>query len=413
MKKLTFILILLLVSINAVAREYFEKGDALYRAKGTDPSFGHAGIYWYWNTNFDPLDRESHWEIESSTEIGNGGVQKETFRYFYWQTSFWSVRSMTFLHRLKYFQRELIVETAKPFLDIDTEYSAYAGYKNPNGTPPTFRCDGLVEYCYEIALGHPWIPGLNGGIVLNDTYLVPSPPLMQTLYPWFQMVHLDERTYAELEEVKIEYPKEGETITGFITLLVFASDGLYGSGTAKVDFWIDDNLIGKDIHQANPSDSYSWDWDSKTVVDGEHNLRVRGYDQAGNFADEEVTFFVNNTLPIVVSTSPANGVSNVDVYSDITITFNKEMDQSTVNSGTILFNPPLHGGFTTEWSGDEKTVTLTLTNPQEDLKFYADYNIIVTDGVMDIEGTRLDGDRDGEPGGNSETQNGQFLTFFS
>ena len=385
MKKITLILILLLAFVNANAREYFEKGDAIYREKYDfmGVSFGHCGLYWEWITDIDPSCREAHKNIESSSEIFPFGVQENLFYHFYWRTNFWSVRSMTFPHRLNYFQRERVIETAEYFLDIETQYSAYFGYKNPNGSPPSFRCDGLVEYCYEIALGHPWMPGLNGGIVLNDIHLIPAPPLTQTLFPWFQMEHLDERTYAELEEVKIEYPEEGETVTDFVTFLVFASDGIYGSGIAKVAFWIDDDLIGKDIHKDNPSGSYNWDWDSRTVTDGEHNLRVRGYDQAGNFADKEVTFSVNNSIPIVVSTNPMTGAMSVDINTQITISFNKEMDPTTVNSGTVLFNPVLHGGFTTEWSGDEKTVTLTLTHPQEDLEFYTNYTVTVTDGVAD------------------------------
>ena len=95
--------------------------------------------------------------------------------------------------------------------------------------------------------------------------------------------------------------------------------------------------------------------------------------------------------PVVLSTDPTAGAIDVDVNTKITITFNREMDQSTVNSGTVLFNPPLHGGFTTEWSGDGKTVTLTLTNPDEDLEFYTDYTVTVTDGVKNTSGTQLDG----------------------
>jgi hypothetical protein len=46
------------------------------------------------------------------------------------------------------------------------------------------------------------------------------------------------------------------------------------------------------------------------------------------------------------------------------------MEPSTVNSGTVQFSPALVGGFTPQWSGDGKTVTLTLNDPQQDLKFY-------------------------------------------
>jgi hypothetical protein len=49
------------------------------------------------------------------------------------------------------------------------------------------------------------------------------------------------------------------------------------------------------------------------------------------------------------------------------------MDPSTVNSGTVQFSPARVGGFTPQWSGDGKTLTLILNNPQQDLKFYINY----------------------------------------
>jgi len=390
MKKFTLLLILLLVFINAGAREYFEKGDAIYREKHDfmGMSFGHCGIYSYWITEKDPALREAHKDIESTTEIGEGGVQENLFYHFYWHTTFWSVRTMS---GLDWIMRNKIVKTAKDFRFRPTKYDWKDGYKNPLGDTATFRCDGLVEYCYEIALGDDWEPGNNGGIIQNDTWI--------TLLPWRQMEALELRESAELHYINTELPVEGYTIKGSFILSVLASDGLFGSGTEKVEFYIDDNLVGTDAHEHSTADWYNYEWDSRTVTNGEHTLLAKGYDQAGNDKESQVNFFVDNSVPRVVSTSPADGASDIDVFAHITIGFNKEMDQTTVNSGTVLFNPSLHGGFSTEWSGG-KTVTLTLTNLQEDLGFYTNYTVTVTDGVKDKDGTRLDGDRDGEPGGN-------------
>lgn len=415
MKKSIVILLLFLTFVSTNAREYFEKGDALYRSKKESgiPNFGHCGVYWYWETNMAPANREAHWELEASTEIGqprpNGGVWSFTFKYFYERTQFWSVRTMP---GLDWKMRNKIVETAEEFRYRYTEYDAYFNYKNPFGTPPTFRCDGLVEYSYEIALDDPWEPGNNGGIIINDTYEVPAPPGQSTLWPWGQMQGLDIRESAELHYISIKYPVEGYTIEGSFVLTALASDGLYGSGTAKAEFYIDYNLIGTDVHEHTTADWYNYEWDSRSVANGEHTLRVKGYDQAGNDKEDEVTFYVDNPIPRVVSTDPDSGAENIDVYTQITIGFNREMDPATVNSGTVLFNPQLHGGFSSEWSGGNKTVTLTLTNPEEDLEFYTNYTITVTDGVKDKEGTQLDGDRDGEPGGNYvfsfKTRNPEF-----
>lgn len=104
--------------------------------------------------------------------------------------------------------------------------------------------------------------------------------------------------------------------------------------------------------------------------------------------------------PQVISTDPSDEARDVDVYKNITITFNKEMDPPTVNSSTVQFSPALVGGFTPQWSGDGKTVTLTLNDPQQDLKFNTIYVVTVTDGVKDKNSVQLDGDKDGKPGGN-------------
>jgi len=138
------------------------------------------------------------------------------------------------------------------------------------------------------------------------------------------------------------------------------------------------------------------------LKEGNHTVEVRATNNRVNLYEDEYTwsFAVHAECPVVVSTDPADGASEVDVYKNITITFNKEMDQSSVNSSTVLFSPALVGGFTPQWSGDNKTVTLILSDPQQDLKFLTNYTITVTDGVRDIDGTQLDGDKDGKPGGN-------------
>ena len=72
------------------------------------------------------------------------------------------------------------------------------------------------------------------------------------------------------------------------------------------------------------------------------------------------------------------------------------MDQTSVNTGTVLFSPNLHGSFITFWSPDSKTVTLCLTNTDSDFEYLTEYSVTVTDGVKDKNGVQLDGDKDGK-----------------
>ena len=138
---------------------------------------------------------------------------------------------------------------------------------------------------------------------------------------------------------------------------------------------------------------------SKDLEDGKHtvevyamNTRVRPYEDWF-----EWSFEVRAEYPVVVSTTPSDKEQGVDISTDIVITFSKEMDRSSVNEQTVLFDPPLAGGFTTSWDASGKTVTLRLKDLEQDLEFLTDYKVTVTDEVKDINGVRLDGDRDGKP----------------
>jgi hypothetical protein len=107
--------------------------------------------------------------------------------------------------------------------------------------------------------------------------------------------------------------------------------------------------------------------------------------------------------PRVISTNPQDEAENVDILTTITIDFDEPIDENTVNPQTILFSPSLlNSSFTTEWSGDWKSVNLTLTNYDLDFQYHTNYTVIITDEVRDRYGTRLDGDNDGFPGGNYE-----------
>uniref|UniRef100_A0A7C6AGS3 SbsA Ig-like domain-containing protein n=1 Tax=candidate division WOR-3 bacterium TaxID=2052148 RepID=A0A7C6AGS3_UNCW3 len=112
---------------------------------------------------------------------------------------------------------------------------------------------------------------------------------------------------------------------------------------------------------------------------GKYQLQLLLMNWASTQSDMMVLNFEIVDVPQVIFTDPSDGEAEVDVYKNITITFNKEMDQSSVNSGTVQFSPALVGGFTAQWTGDGKTVTLTLNNPQQDLEFYINYWVEILD----------------------------------
>ncbi|HIE44551.1 MAG TPA: hypothetical protein EYP78_07155, partial [Candidatus Omnitrophica bacterium] len=86
----------------------------------------------------------------------------------------------------------------------------------------------------------------------------------------------------------------------------------------------------------------------KLILTGDYTLNLFAYDWAKNESKKEINFRIEGP-PQVVSTTPADGSQKVDINTTITITFTSSMDRGSVNSSTVLFDPPLHGGFTTSW----------------------------------------------------------------
>ena len=193
------------------------------------------------------------------------------------------------------------------------------------------------------------------------------------------------------------FDEEGNLVEGLITRLRFHQTLGYNAGWIYVRgssydpvnfiYWVT-NYVDKNGY-----------WDTYPLEDGKYRVEVVAEDIQGRYEIEKQWVIVRNTCPVVVSTSPKDGEVEVDINTDIVITFSKEMNQLSVNPATILFNPPLTGSFTCNWDTSGKTVTLTLTDPEHDLEFLQDYEVTVTDGVRDINGIQLDGDKDGEPGG--------------
>lgn len=278
--------VLIVNSSYATNRPVFEKGDAIYR-KGDLPGswlLGHAGLYWEWvdlneeGIPNDPNDLKTHKVIESLAE---GVTLKNNFDDFYHPTErFWGVYTC---HALTATQRQFIIDMAK--IQRGCEYAFFRGYKNPsdydeygNYALGSFRCDGLVEYCYEVAFGEPWEPGNNRGLILNDTW--------RSLRPEKQMnsSKFEIRTEAEVKEVRLVSSEEG-------TLKAYASDGDYGSGITMVEFWngkpdaTPDSTEGTgkrldqgwDAHDADVGDYYTHYYGG-TVT----HLYAKAFDQAGN-----------------------------------------------------------------------------------------------------------------------------------
>ena len=95
----------------------------------------------------------------------------------------------------------------------------------------------------------------------------------------------------------------------------------------------------------------------------------------------------NSAAPTVTATSPANLALNVPINSNVTATFSKAMDPTTLNATTFTVKQgvtPVAGAVTL--NGATNTATFTPTAP---LAFGLDYTASVTVGAKDLGGTAL------------------------
>lgn len=117
-------------------------------------------------------------------------------------------------------------------------------------------------------------------------------------------------------------------------------------------------------------------------------------DEAGNNlpADYEWSFVImdepDDISPEVTSTNPTANATHVDVKSLITATFSEPMNESTINSSTIIVTKEgdtVSGSIS--YSGNKVTF-----NPNGDLREKKTYQVTITKGVEDLAGNALQSD---------------------
>lgn len=73
------------------------------------------------------------------------------------------------------------------------------------------------------------------------------------------------------------------------------------SGINKVEFYIDDNLIGDDTVAP-----YEMNWNTGNYLDGEHTIKAKAIDKVGLYSEASIIVKVDNTKPNISITEPIN-----------------------------------------------------------------------------------------------------------
>jgi hypothetical protein len=97
-------------------------------------------------------------------------------------------------------------------------------------------------------------------------------------------------------------PLAGAIVTGAVTISAAASDNI---GVNRVDL-----LVDGAVQATAGAAPYNFSWDTRAAAVGNHTLQTVAYDAAGNKGSSTVvTVIVDNTIPTVAITTPANGAT--------------------------------------------------------------------------------------------------------
>lgn len=132
-----------------------------------------------------------------------------------------------------------------------------------------------------------------------------------------------------LPTVTLTAPATGVTVSGNIDLTATASD-TGGSGLARVQFYIDSQLVATDT-----SSPFSYTWDTTKVGDGSHTISATAIDGAGNQKQTAVaTVTVKNTVATPKS-GDINGDNRVDIIDLNTLAYNYGQSGRTRAQGDL------------------------------------------------------------------------------
>jgi hypothetical protein len=158
-------------------------------------------------------------------------------------------------------------------------------------------------------------------------------------------------------------------------------------GAGGFDVWVlktdsnGDTLWAKTYGGTSDDVAYS----GQQTADG--GYIIAGYTESYGAGGKDV-FLIRLAYPRVLSTTPAQNQLNVPVSTDISVTFDVDMDQTTINDSTFLVNARstgLHTGVIT-YDGPTKTATF---DPSEDFDEGEVVTVTLTTAIQSSGGTPL------------------------
>lgn len=135
--------------------------------------------------------------------------------------------------------------------------------------------------------------------------------------------------------VSLTAPANNATVIGTIPLTATAADNTGGTGVAKVEFYVQDALVGTDT-----TSPYSINWNSTALVDGNYTVYAKAYDKAvpaNTTPTQPITINIDNTDD-EPPTAPGNFRSTGATLDTISLAWNASTDNEGVTGYRISRN---------------------------------------------------------------------------
>lgn len=135
--------------------------------------------------------------------------------------------------------------------------------------------------------------------------------------------------------ISLTSPANGATVVGPVSISATASDDSGGTGMSRVEFYVNDGLVGTDT-----TSPYSFSWNSTSVVDGSYSIYAKAYDKASpanTKTSNTVTINVDNTDD-EPPTSPGNFRSTGSTLSSVSLAWNASTDNEGVTGYRVSRN---------------------------------------------------------------------------
>ncbi|WP_304943083.1 Ig-like domain-containing protein [Vallitalea guaymasensis] len=135
----------------------------------------------------------------------------------------------------------------------------------------------------------------------------------------------------EAPTCNITSPANGDDVNGTININADAQDNI---AVNKVEFYVDNNKIGEDT-----TSPYSFEWDTTTVSNASHTLKVKAIDTSDNEGlSNEITVAVDNAPTVEYKTETFTGSASIfnSPQIDIDVTANGTIDLQLSGSSSSL-----------------------------------------------------------------------------